>query len=150
MQITFIQWVLQTIPETLATAALVLALAGQRLEIKKILFIGLTIAVITYATRLLPISFGVHTIIIIVCYAILLNWKYKIKFGKGVLFSLIPLIALAVLEAIFVLTYLEISGLTFEELINQPKLMVIVGWPQIVVLFLLSFVINGNKFSDSY
>lgn len=142
MEIPLLSWLLQTIPETLAMASLILALSARRLELKKILLIGLPLAVIIYLVRLLPVTFGVHSIIIITILAMLLNLVTKTKFSRCLLFSIMVLVALVSFEVLFVGLSINITGMTFEQLLEHSIFRAIIGWPHTLMLFILAWFVG--------
>jgi len=142
MKLPFIQWLLQGIPENLAMASLLLSMAGKKLEISKIIKIGVPQAVIFYLVRSLPISFGLHTIIGIVTLAILLNLIAKIKFSKSLFFALLAHIALAIFETVVVGVFIQLSGQTYQDIYENFYLYILLGWPQVIFLFLSALWVN--------
>ena len=101
MKIPLLQWLLQGIPESLAIVYLAIALAGQKPETWKILLLGIIDAVIIYLIRLLPLTFGVHSILQILVIAFLLHLFFKVSFGKSLFSALTVIITLAVTETVF-------------------------------------------------
>jgi hypothetical protein len=142
MQIPFLQWVFQTIPECLALASLVVVLAERKLEMKKILFVGMGQAVVVYGVRLLPLTFGVHTIIFIIALAVFLHMATKANLSKCLLFALIAEIVLIVAEMAALGVMVYVIGLDLENILSNLFLKIIVGWPQIVIVLLIALGIN--------
>ncbi len=132
----------QTFPESLALAALALAIVGSRLELKTILLIGLPYTVAVYLVRLLDLSFGVHTIILIFILAILVNFVLKVKFSWSLLVALFAMIILVVAETALLMLTLTITGVEFEQLTRDSILWILYGWPHIIGMLLLAFLIN--------
>ena len=101
MKLPLLQWLLQGIPECLALVYLATVLAVQKPETGKIIFMGIIDAVIIYLIRLLPLTFGVHTILQILVIAFLLYLLFKVTFGKSLFSALIAIVTLSVSEMIF-------------------------------------------------
>ncbi|MBS4025536.1 MAG: hypothetical protein KGZ96_07650 [Clostridia bacterium] len=122
--------------------SLALVLAERKLEIKKVLFVGMALAVIVFGVRLLPLTFGVHTIIFIIALAALLNMATKANLSKCLLFALIAEIALIITEMAVVGVILYFIGLDFDYILSNSFLRIIVGWPQIIIVLLIALGIN--------
>lgn len=142
MKIPLIQWLLQGIPENLALACLILALAGRKLKLKNVLIIGLLQAVVLYVVRSLPITFGVHTIVAIISLALFLNLTVKEKFSKGLLFSLISYVVLGIFETSFLGISFKLLGLNTGQMPENVLLVSLLGLPQVVATFLLALLVN--------
>ena len=145
MKIPFIQWLIQGIPECLAIATMVLALAGHKLKFNKILIIGLSLAVFLYTIRLLPLSFGVHTILAILSLAILVNLNIKSKFSLSLLISLVAYINLAIVETILTWSILTVMGMSFEQALDDMMIRIVISLPQVFVIFLTAVVISKYR-----
>jgi hypothetical protein len=142
MQIPFLQWVLQTIPECLATASLALVLAERQLEVKKILFVGMVQAVVVFGVRLLPLTFGVHTIILIIALAAIVHLATKANLSKCLLFALVALMTLMIAESVAIGVIVYAMGFDLEHIFSSTWLRIIGGWPQIMITFLVAFAIG--------
>lgn len=145
MELSFYQWLLQGIPECLALAALAVTLSGRKLEAKKIFLIGLSHAPLAYLVRLLPLSFGVHFIILIVVLSTLLHVWLKISLSRGLLTALSGLIILATAETVFVAIIHSSTGVPFEEVRQELLLWVAYGWPHIIFLLMLALFIDRRR-----
>lgn len=142
MKLTILQWLLQGIPESLALVTLALALAGEKLEMRRIALLGIIEAVIIFAIRLLPLTFGVHSILSIFSMALLLNLFLKVRFSRSLLSALIVIIALAAAETVSFYLFLYLTGLSYEQLFENLFIYIISGWPQVILLFLLALAIH--------
>ncbi|MEW5922302.1 MAG: hypothetical protein AB1796_15450 [Bacillota bacterium] len=141
MEIPVLRWIFQAVPECLAAAALALVLASRSLETRSVFLIGLPQAVAAYLVRLLPLTFGVHTIVLIVVMAALLNVLLEIKLSRSLLVALVVLIILVAVEMVFISLMTYITGITFQEASRVIILSIVYGWPHTVFLFLLALVI---------
>lgn len=142
MELTTPGLIFQTFPETLALVTLVISIVGSKLELKTILLIGLPHTIIVYLVRLLDLSFGVHTIILIIILAILLTIVLKIKFSWSLLVALFAMIILVVAETALLMLTFTVTGVEFEQITRDPILWILYGWPHIIFIFLLAFLIN--------
>ena len=115
MKLPVLLWLLQGIPECLGDIALALALVGEKLDIRKIAPLGIILAVIMYAVRLLPLAYGVHSIFSMFVIAILLSVFIKVRFSKSLLSALVVVITLAAAETVFLTLILSSTGLSYEQ-----------------------------------
>ena len=141
MEIPILLWLFQGIPECLAVAALALVLAGRPLDPRSVFMIGLPQAVAAYLVRLLPLTFGVHSIILIVILAILLNVLLKIKLSRGILAALVVLIILCFAEMVSISLMVFITGIPFNQTYREIYLTILYGWPHVIFIFLLALAI---------
>ncbi|TEB08599.1 hypothetical protein Psch_02165 [Pelotomaculum schinkii] len=136
----FVLFLMQGIPESIGLAALSLALTGIPLRWGRVLAIGIVMTLIIYLIRLLPVTFGLHTVA-----AILLYISFIIKITNvpatrvfiAVFTSFAILIALEV--AIFE-AFLFFSNMEPEEVISNKLLWLGLGMPQAFILIFLAIV----------
>ncbi|WP_242837037.1 hypothetical protein [Dehalobacter restrictus] len=83
MKIPIIALILQGIPEQIAVVTLAYVIAGMPFAWKKIVSMGIILALTSYLLRFFPILFGLHTVIMLVLLFILLF------FGARVIFMLV-------------------------------------------------------------
>lgn len=145
MEVPFMAWVFQGIPESIGTAAVVISLGLHKLHWKLIIIIGLIQAVLMYTVRLLPLTFGVHTVILIISLSLLSTWIAKIDLRKAIIYSNISIMILAITEFIFVFSISSL-GLYSENIIFGDTLTrIFVGMPHVIVLFLTAMFFSKKK-----
>lgn len=140
MEVPFIAWVFQGIPESIGTAAVVISLSTRELRWRSIIIIGFIYAVLMYTMRLLPLTFGVHTVILIICLSLLSAWIAEIDLRKAIIYANIAVIILAVTEFLFVYLILSIGGYSLDTILSNPFKRILVGLPQVIVLFLVAVI----------
>ena len=145
MKLNLLQWLLQGIPECLAVVCLATVLARRKPEIGKIALMGVIDAVIIYFIRLLPLTFGVHTILQIFIVASLLYFFIKTPSGKSLFSALLVIVILTVYETVFFTLLLSLASISLEQLTKDILLYIISGWPQVILLFILALAINENS-----
>ncbi len=141
LQLTTLQWIFLTIPESIALACLAVVLAGQVLHPRNVFKIGLIYAVFVYIIRFSSLAFGVHTILLIIILALLIHRVLKLKLSRSLFTALVSMIILAVLEGMFLNIIYSLTGTTLVEVREELMLWVLYGMPHTVSLFLLAFVI---------
>lgn len=140
MEIPFIAWVFQGIPESIGTAAVVISLSTRELHWRLIIIIGLIYAVLMYTIRLLPLTFGVHTVLLIICLSLVTTWITRIDLRKVIIYTNIAIIILAVTEFLFVYLILSIGGYSLDTILSNSFQRILIGWPQVIVLFLVAII----------
>ncbi|MFA6809175.1 MAG: hypothetical protein WCR27_09305 [Eubacteriales bacterium] len=141
MRIPLIALILQGIPEQIAVVTLAFVIAKLQLKWKVIAIGGIGLAVTSYLLRLLPVAFGVHTILLISLLFLLL-----LKFGQGTLnisliASLISFLVLILAETACLCALMPVFGVTTERLLTMPTTRILITLPQVVVIFIIAFII---------
>jgi len=77
MEMTFLTLLLLGIPEQVGIVVLATSLAKTSLKFKEIIFMGTILAVSAYLIRQIPITFGVHTVVLIGINFFYLNYIKK-------------------------------------------------------------------------
>ena len=62
-----------------------------------------------------------------------------VEIANGILGSVIAFLALVVFETIGVMSILKIFNLTSADIVENPYVRTLAGWPHILLLFLSSF-----------
>lgn len=139
MKIPFLVCLLLGLPECIAFSALVISLATGKLCWATILKIGIVQAVIVYIVRMAPFTPGVHIPILLTSQAIVVTVFSKIDIKKAIITSFLVFLFLFILEMSFNYIY-YMFGLTSEIISGKIFLRIIVGYPQVTVLFILAFL----------
>ncbi|WP_243454345.1 hypothetical protein [Desulfosporosinus fructosivorans] len=133
---------LQGIPEQIAVVTLACVIAKLPLKLNKVLLIGVVLAFCAYGIRLLPIPFGIHTIILIILLAIFLAGLGEKDIGRSFFISLVTILALAILEYSCMSLLMVLFGFASEALFNNLVLRILVGEPQVLLLFVASLLLK--------
>jgi hypothetical protein len=92
-----------------------------------------------YFMRMLPISFGVHSLFLIGLVALLLHYLYRVKPYLG-------LISMTLCMVIIILTELIISFfIGFEKMVANDFFWFVSGLPHVAVLFLSGWLLNKYR-----
>ena len=141
MKIPFIALILQGIPESIAIVTLAFIISKIPIQWKKIVLIGIVIAFTSYLLRQFPITFGIHTILLIS-----LLFFFLVKIGKGninssLIASLTSYLAIIVVETICLSILMPIFGVTSETFFSNTTTRILITLPQVFVMFTLGFII---------
>lgn len=128
-----IEFFLRLIPESFILILAGYAFTGKKIEKKVFCISSILLAVATYLIRMLPIHFGVHTIILIMIYVLITVYINKIDVMESISAILISSIILFMCEWInvYVLTYL--FNLSSENIFRNTVTKVLYGTPSLIV-----------------
>lgn len=143
--LNFLHLIFQGFPETIAFATFVFVFSNQRLEWKNIIFVSIIQMLTTYLIRMLPMTFGIHTIILIITLAIYVKAVTGVSFSTVLKVSALGMVVLAVVEIIVDLTLFEVLKLSVEQANSNTILWILIGWPQVIVLFLLAWLKESRR-----
>ena len=150
MQIPFLAWLLQGIPESIASVALIMVISTGKLPWKTVLKVGLIQAVTAYLVRLLPFTPGVHSIVLLSTMSLYLSWLAQVKFPIAVISSFITASILTIFELVFYVSLSRAGVGSFDKLLNSDVwLRILVGYPQILFLFVLTWFCYRRKYDFS-
>lgn len=141
MKIPFLAFILQGIPEQIAIVTLAFVISKIPLNAKKIIFIGLIMGASSYLIRMFPVTFGVHTLIVIGLLFILLVKIADGNLNNSLIASLLSFLAVIVVETICVSILMPLFNVTSEMLFTNTTIRILVSLPQVFIIFGLSFII---------
>ena len=127
------------IPEAFLVMFSIYLLTNTKMDMKKIIISGIIGGIGVYVIRLLPIHFGVHTILAVMMYIFLAVKLNKIEIYKAIAITLVSQIILFISDFTFVLIYTKIFRLSSEAIFGHVWVAAVAGIPP---LFLYYFVIR--------
>lgn len=142
LQMSLFSLVFQGIPEQIAVAALAFVIARAELDWKKIGLVGVILAVIAYIVRLLPVTFGVHTVVLIMLLFLLVNKFGQVNLVLSIVSAIISFFVLVIVETVIHLAFFTLAKLPVEAVLNNDILNALIGLPQILLIFLTAYVIK--------
>lgn len=141
MKIPFLALLFQGIPEQIAVVALAFVIAKIPLEWKKIVPIGAALAVSSYFLRLLPITFGVHTIIIMGLLFLLLFKFGRSNINASLIASMLSFLTLILVETLCVSILMPVFEITSEVLFTDTTVRILISWPQVLIMYFIAYII---------
>lgn len=145
MQVPFLPLLLQGIPEETGVATLAFVIAKLPLKWSKLLYIGIVLAISAYLVRLLPIPFGLHTILLMILLFVFEVWHGKGDFSLYLVACLLSFLALIVFETACLSLLMPLFKVTTETLLTDPIVRTVISEPQVILLFLTAYLVH--KFS---
>ncbi len=131
----------QDLPESIVMTMAVFSLLGLPLEWKKIAAVAL-LQTVTNLVRLLPIAFGMHTVILAISLVIYTRLVTGAKPSRVFLAVLVCFIVISLVELISVKPLMALSNLSYEQAVKDPLLRGFFSLPYEVALLMLALVKN--------
>jgi len=128
---------LQDLPESLVMTLFVFSFLNFRLRDKKVLYVVL-LQTITNLVRLLPIAFGIHSVIMIITLAIYTRLFTKAQLSKVFMAVLICFAIIALAELAYSKPLLKLIDLPYETVFANPFLRAAFALPYEIILLGLS------------
>ncbi|NLW06492.1 MAG: hypothetical protein GX039_00680 [Clostridia bacterium] len=143
MQIPFLAWLLQGLPEAIGIAAVMYSVAGFGLRWRTIVPVGILFGVAFYLIRLLPIAFGVNTLLNFLLIVLVFQKATSCRLALAIRSGLAALIIVVVAENLFFILFVSALGLDTEAIYNILWLRLLVSWPNVIVLFTVAVIYNS-------
>lgn len=148
MEMSLLRLVFYGIPESIALMTLAFAIAGARFDWKRIIFFGTLVGCAAFVIRLVPITFGVHTLVIIGLMIFFLSYIQRIDLTRSIISVLITMLILISSEAVARTASLSVFNLSMEEVMKNEFLITVTGIPEIFLIFIIAFLIKKFIFKD--
>ncbi|MDR3598433.1 hypothetical protein [Clostridium sp.] len=132
LRLTVFEFIVRTIPESLIYIFAAYLFSSTKLDVKKYIISSMLLAISTFLIRMLPINYGVHTILFIMIQTIILLSINKIDVIKAVKSTIISIICLFALETLNVLTLSFIFKDQLNEIMSNPNIKVLYGLPSLI------------------
>jgi hypothetical protein len=141
MENELLNLILQDFPESLVYTLACFALLKLRFEWKKIFIIAI-LQTITNLVSLLPIAFGMHTIILFISLTIYIRIFTGLSLLNIFTANTILLLITEVLEIIYLKPLLDITHLSYEYTVSVPILREAFSLPYELALLVLALFLN--------
>ena len=136
--------ILQGIPETVAATAVVFALLRLGLNWRLILPVGVAEGVAAYLVRMLPISFGVHTVLLMFVLMGLVRLATGADMVSIVRAVLMVNVVIPVLELLGTGSLFKLFHTSYSEVIGKWYAPFF-GWPHVIALYALAFGLDRRN-----
>jgi len=145
MEMSFINMIFFGIPEGISVAILAFVLSKVKIEWKKVMIIGIVLSLSAYILRLLPITFGVHTIVYIGLLFIMLMKLGQITLMTAIINSLITLLFLIIFETTTSMLVMKLFEITQQIIKEKILINMLVFYPHVILLVFTAFLINKKR-----
>lgn len=141
---SLLQLLLVSLPETLLVTALSFQLVGLKIKTSDLFLIGILQTFITYLVRLSPVPFGLHSLIQIILFIVIVKVVTKISIRIVIITALLGLTIYTSIEAVIAPALLNLAGFELNEVINNPTMRIVFFLPQAIMTLL--FVIFTRRY----
>ncbi len=138
LHLTWFEFFARVIPEEFFTLLLVYALSKQKVDVKRYILSSLLYAVLVFAIRELPISYGIHTIINVIVLIGISYFINKINLTVSIRSSIITLILLYVCELINMLFIQYILHLDLTKMYTDVYVKTLYSLPSLISLAIIT------------
>lgn len=133
---------IRTFPESLVIILVGMILLGIKIDIKNLIKKGIFLGVVITAIRMLPINFGVHTILAMIVLAFILYKSCGKQLVKSIIATCCIWISLALSEGIYILIATNILSVPFKHLTNTQAYGAIITLPSLLILIGIAILIK--------
>lgn len=140
LKLTLLELFLRTIPESFLFILGSYVVANKSIEKKAYFVSSIIFAIGTYLIRMLPIHFGVHTIIVAMLYILLTTSLNKIPVVKVISSAMFCIITLSACESLnaLILNHLKID---MQLILNNPLMKTLYFVPSLVLFALIILLV---------
>lgn len=138
LRLTAFEFIVRAVPEAFVYIFASYALANNKLNTKRYIISSILLATCTYFIRMLPINYGVHTILYIIMQTIILISISKIDIILAIKSSIITTICLFVVELLNLLILNFVFKEQLESIMSNPISKTIYGLPSLVGFAIVS------------
>lgn len=137
VRLSFIELLIRGVPEALLDILAMYILTRTKFEKKKFVYLSLLFSVITYLVRLLPINFGVNSMISIMVLMFIFVLFYRVEFPIAIKSAITVMIFLFISEGINMFLLIAMYGSDkAQELLIAPLSKAVYGLPSTFILAL--------------
>ncbi len=145
--LTLVSLLMVTFPEAVLVAALGFLLVGLKPWWSDLIIIGILQVGFDYIIRLLPVPFGLHSILGIILFVINIRLVTRLPYKIVILASLFGLIFYGSVETVAIQFMLQIEGFSLAEVWNYSFIRILYFLPQALVM--LIFIVACKFFNIS-
>lgn len=147
LRISWFEFIVRGIPEEFLFVLAVYTFSKTGINLKKYLLSGTIFWILASSIRLLPIQYGINTILSLIALIILVSYINKIDVVKAIRAGLITLIMEFVFEGINLLIIQFILKVDLNVMMNNPILKTLYGLPSIILfgIFVITYYIRLSR-----
>jgi len=109
------------------------------------LIFALTYPLASFLLRMLPISFGVHSLVLIGLVAVLLHYLYQVKPHLGLISMTLCMVIIILTELLTFIVFQKILFINFEKMVTNNIFWFVSGLPHVVLLFFIGWLLNKYR-----
>jgi len=132
--------VLHSIPESVVLLSLAGALLGVRWRFQLIFPAAVLSALAAWGVRALPLPYGVHSLIGVLVFTILIVVFYRLPFLRGLIGTLFAFGSFAAVQVIIIPLLARAVGVTeLRDLWADSWLRIILAWPELILMAVVAW-----------
>jgi hypothetical protein len=132
LRLTAFEFIFRALPEAFLFIFAGFVFSNNKINAKKYIISSILLAICIYFIRMLPINYGVNTILVIIIQTAILTSINKIDVIKSIKSAIVVAICLFILEALNVLMLSIIFKEQFNAIMLNPILKIIYGLPSLI------------------
>ncbi len=140
LKISILEFILRTLPESCILILAGYVFSKRKIHKKNFCLSSMVLATVTYLVRILPIHFGVHTIILIMAYILVCVWINNIDTIKAISAVLVSASMLFVFEGINFYLLVNLFKIKTEIAFNKPILKILYLYPSLILFGIVIFL----------
>lgn len=141
IKLSIIEMILRAIPEGILDMTSIYVLSGTKINIRTMFLSGGLLGILLYFIRMLPVQFGIHTIIFLVALILIAIWVNKIDVNKAISSSLISMIILSICDWISIFIITNIFKDNVKNIMSNSLLKLLYGLPSLLLYLCIISVI---------
>lgn len=145
LRLTVFEFVARIIPEAFVLIFAMALLSNIKLNAKRYIISSLLFGTYVYSVRMLPINYGVHTILDIVIMNIIMTMINKADIILAIKASLITTILLFICEGLNMLLLSLIFKDKLESIMLDPMLKTLYGFPSLICFTIITIIYYLKK-----
>lgn len=145
MKIPLLAFIFQGLPEQIGVVTLAFIINKLELKWKRVCLYGFALAFTAFVLRSLPISFGVHTVVLIGFLFWILYYREKININNAIITSILCFLALVIIEMFSVTIIIKAFAIDLIMLEENVIIRTLVTLPQVFIIYLIAFIIKAYR-----
>ncbi|AJD32329.1 hypothetical protein AAGC94_08895 [Clostridium sporogenes] len=127
----------RTLPESFLVIFVIQAFSNSKMNKSKYVLSSTLLSIVIYSIRLLPIHYGVHTILNLIAIIVICTFINEVTPIKSITYSLILMSLLALSEALNLYFIYKIFGENIVNTLKDPLKKCIYLMPSIIILLII-------------
>jgi hypothetical protein len=128
--------------ESMAIFYFILNLNIIRFSKKEFFIISASYPIVAFVVRSLPISFGIHSLILICLVSLFISYYYKIRLSSALLSMTLVMFILISVEFITSIFFTKVLAISFNEIISNRLFWFLSGLPHILLIGFLGYILK--------
>lgn len=145
LKLSLIEFFLRLIPEGFLLALSIYAFSGTAINKRRLIISWAILSINPYIIRMLPINFGVHTILLIMLYIVVAVNINRVDMMIAIKLSLIAIIILSICDFVNLFIVVKILNMPIEKLLDNTLTKTLLGLPSLGLFFIIVFFSYRRK-----